>query len=89
MILRSSQIAPPVFSRGKAHLLCLLSLAAEVGRGRAALEEAGEEGLHQGAEDDLGAAVGRSVQLCEVSWHAPTYAVCGRAIQMMRTNLKV
>ena len=35
----------------------LIGLRAEVGRSRTALEEAGEDGLDQGAEDDLCATV--------------------------------
>ena len=79
---------------------CLLGLASGLVGGVAealarggAGEEAAEDGLEEGAEDDLGAPVEeRLVSVLIISTgvqEGETYWVCGRAMYMMKTNLKV
>ena len=45
-----------------------LSLSLQVGRGRAAREETGEQWLDEGVEDDLGAAVDTLESTCKYRW---------------------
>ncbi len=73
----------------------LVGLGAEVGRGRTRLGEvAAEDGVDEGAEDNLGSTEG-----IDLYQHTPglvsrdmdhvTYPVCGRASHSTKTNLKV
>ena len=78
-----------VASLGGVGLASGVDLGAEVGSGRAGLGEvAGEDGLDEGAEDDLGTTAS-----CQYMNHSTlamyAYEVWGRAIHRMRTNLKV
>lgn len=100
-------LAATALSRRFGKLLALacrpVGLAAEaVGRGAvAAVEEAREEGLKEGAEDDLGASGGEESGTVSLEgpqgrgWNTGlsnedgAYPVWGKAIQRTRMNLKV
>jgi len=70
-------------------LRSLIGLGSEIGRSRTALGEvAGEDWLDEGAEDDLGAA-DDNVSLKSWEEMISTYAVWGRDIHKISTNLKV
>ena len=66
-----------------------VNLGAEIGSSGSRLREvAGEDGLNEGAEDDLGTTA-RCQYLNRSVLAVSTYEVWGRAIHRMRTNLKV
>jgi hypothetical protein len=66
-----------------------LGLSAKVGGGAGAREEAAENGLEEGLEDDLGTAVNWLVICIHLGPGSITYLVWGRAIQRIKTNLKI
>lgn len=66
-----------------------LSLSAEVGGGAVASEETANHGLEERVEDNLGTAVEMVSHLSVNRVLGMTYLVWGRAIHMIRTNLKM
>ena len=78
-----------VIRSGGVRLARSLGLGAEVGGGAGAAEEAANQGLEEGVEDDLGAAGMSRLVICWVQWVGYAYLVWGRAIQRIKTNLKM
>jgi hypothetical protein len=66
-----------------------LGLGAEVGGGTAGGEETANHGLEEGVEDNLGTAVKEVSYWSKLGHGIGSYLVWGRAIHMIRTNLKM
>lgn len=66
-----------------------LGLGAEVGGGAVGGEETANHGLEEGVEDNLGTAAKEVRYRSQRGHEILTYLVWGRAIHMIRTNLKM
>ena len=69
--------------------LSSLGLSAEVGGGSALAEEAADQRLEEGVEDNLGTASLVQSFAFFSSARSSSYLVWGRAIQRIKTNLKM